>query len=452
MGEALFELGQHLRYKQVKLTPEEIKLLFTCKSKAVREFTFGGLAAATVAWTASKKLNKFVRLNLSGGAAAIFGLWIFSRSLNSCVDHILSQDGSRLQAELATIMVKKYQNDPSMMRLISKQFYSEKVFDDANSDQPTLRWRYRNYFSDNITHGRRTDYSNPQGDSEQASHGDHQSASDSDSRNIQNDSDKKRFAPKQVPMNSNVDSMVDPFDCVFGNTSGEEILLPSWTAFSRRRASFIFLLILSQSLYFFCTTTATAAAAAVTATETAQTMKVHPMPRKRNITVQYSSRNSLSEAQALLGPNHKKLRRLPHVFSRVLELPFRSDADVLVQENPDCFRFVAEADNIGDDVRAHTVEIHPGVTKIVVRESGSVELTLDELELDMWRFRLPESTRPELASAVFVDGELIVTVPKAKGVGNSDGGDGGGEVWGGGDGNGGGGFRGGMGNRLVLVQ
>ena len=98
-------------------------------------------------------------------------------------------------------------------------------------------------------------------------------------------------------------------------------------------------------------------------------------------------------------------------FSCVLELPFRSDADVAVEEAPDCFRFVAETDGIGD-VRAHTVEIHPGVTKIVVRDGGSVELSLDQLELDMWRFRLPESTRPELASAVFVDGELIVTVPK----------------------------------------
>ncbi|BFG13889.1 uncharacterized protein Pyn_36250 [Prunus yedoensis var. nudiflora] len=181
-------------------------------------------------------------------------------------------------------------------------------------------------------------------------------------------------------------------------------------------------------------------------------MKVHPMPKKRNITIQYNSSNPLSEAEALLGLTHKKLRRLPHVFSRVLELPFRSDAEVLVEENPDCFRFIAETDNIGDGVRAHTVEIYPGVTKIVVRESGSAELTLDELELDMWRFRLPESTRPELASAVFVDGELIVTVPKAEGIENSDGGNGGGEVWGDGDGNGNGGFRGGMGNRLVLVQ
>jgi hypothetical protein len=67
----------------------------------------------------------------------------------------------------------------------------------------------------------------------------------------------------------------------------------------------------------------------------------------------------------------------------------------------------------------------------------------------MWRFRLPETTRPELASAVLADGELIVTVPKGEeveeeGNGNNNNGE----------------FRGGMGNnssnnnnaRLVLVQ
>lgn len=95
-------------------------------------------------------------------------------------------------------------------------------------------------------------------------------------------------------------------------------------------------------------------------------MKVHPVPtKKRNITVQYdvnSARNASS-----IGTHHcKKLRRLPHIFSRVLELPFRSDADVEVEEGPGFFRFVAETDGIGGDVRAHTVEIHPGVTKVKV--------------------------------------------------------------------------------------
>ncbi|XP_061354558.1 uncharacterized protein LOC133299137 [Gastrolobium bilobum] len=165
-------------------------------------------------------------------------------------------------------------------------------------------------------------------------------------------------------------------------------------------------------------------------------VQVHSGPRKRNISIQYdmngngngNGRNPLSEAQALLGLTTKKLRRLPHVFSRVLELPFRSDADVSVEEAPDCFRFVVETDAIGD-VEAHTVEIHPGVTKIVVRESGSMEFSLNELELDIWRFRLPESTRPELASAVLVDGELIVTVPKGEGEGEGKGEGEGEDMW-----------------------
>ncbi|PKI39510.1 uncharacterized protein LOC116207234 isoform X2 [Punica granatum] len=171
-------------------------------------------------------------------------------------------------------------------------------------------------------------------------------------------------------------------------------------------------------------------------------MKVHPVPtKKRNITVQYDL-SSARGASAVGSYHSKKLRRLPHIFSRVLELPFRSDADVEVEEGPGFFRFVAETDGIVGDVRAHTVEIHPGVTKVVVRPNGSLELLpLDQLELDMWRFRLPQSTRPELASAVCVDGELIVTVPKGEEEEEEELEDGEGEVW-----------EGGNGNRLVLVQ
>ncbi|KAF4404484.1 hypothetical protein G4B88_005870 [Cannabis sativa] len=46
-------------------------------------------------------------------------------------------------------------------------------------------------------------------------------------------------------------------------------------------------------------------------------------------------------------------------LTRGLELPFRSDADVLVEENVDFFRFVAESEGFDVDV----VEIHPGLTK-----------------------------------------------------------------------------------------
>ncbi|KAF9673724.1 hypothetical protein SADUNF_Sadunf10G0053900 [Salix dunnii] len=145
-------------------------------------------------------------------------------------------------------------------------------------------------------------------------------------------------------------------------------------------------------------------------------MKVHPLPKKRNnVTIRFYDHRGDPLVSSSGGSQHKKLRRLPHIFSRVLELPFRSDAEVSVEENPDCFRFVAETDNNIGEVRAHTVEIYPGVTKIVIRPNGYLELSpLDDLELDMWRFRLPETTRPELASAVLADGELIVTVPKVE--------------------------------------
>ncbi|KAG8370219.1 hypothetical protein BUALT_Bualt14G0094300 [Buddleja alternifolia] len=173
-------------------------------------------------------------------------------------------------------------------------------------------------------------------------------------------------------------------------------------------------------------------------------MRVHQRATKRKIAPGDGPDHFISSQ--MKGNAHKKLRRLPHVFSKVLELPFRSDADVAVEEGPDFFRFIAKIevddDVVVGDVRAHAVEIHPGVIKIVVRNDqrpggcDHVDLSLDKLEVDTWRFRLPSSTRPELATAAFIDGELVVTVPK-----------GGlrcefvdeGEVWGGG-------------NRVILVQ
>lgn len=140
--------------------------------------------------------------------------------------------------------------------------------------------------------------------------------------------------------------------------------------------------------------------------------------RKWNISIAYNMMNPLSQAETLLSMsgfsnNNNKLRRLPHVFSRILQLPLRSDADVSIEEEPTCFRFVAETDSSLGHVETHTLHIHPGVTKIVVRASHSLHFSLDDLHPDIWRFRLPESVVPELATAVFVDGELIVTVPKA---------------------------------------
>ncbi|XP_059302691.1 uncharacterized protein LOC132054739 isoform X2 [Lycium ferocissimum] len=147
-------------------------------------------------------------------------------------------------------------------------------------------------------------------------------------------------------------------------------------------------------------------------------MKVHPVTLRNDIISSFSP-----------ACRQKKLKRLPHIFAKVLELPFHSDADVSIQETSDSLRFVIPTDDdVGNNIRAHIVEIYPGVTKIVIRGDNVFDSSLSGLELDLWRFRLPEVTVPELASAVFSGGELVVTVPKGVDDGGDGVGDGGGRL------------------------
>ncbi|GJY55252.1 hypothetical protein Tco_0454367 [Tanacetum coccineum] len=131
-------------------------------------------------------------------------------------------------------------------------------------------------------------------------------------------------------------------------------------------------------------------------------MKVHPSPLKPKITIRY---NYTPQPTTTTSSRQKKLQRLPHIFTKVLELPFYADAEVTVMETCDSFKFVVDTD-IAGEIGASTIEICPGVTKTVVGEMS------DEVEIDVWRFRLPEMTVPEMATARFSDGELVVVVPK----------------------------------------
>ncbi|KAL8232857.1 hypothetical protein R6Q57_002635 [Mikania cordata] len=152
-------------------------------------------------------------------------------------------------------------------------------------------------------------------------------------------------------------------------------------------------------------------------------MKVHPAPNRRNIAVCYDF-SPQSTATGVIC-RQKKLRRLPHFFAKVIELPFYSDADVSIQETSESLRFVVDTDDdIGADIAAHTIEIYPGVTKIVIGGTRIVSNhvnTDNGMEFDVWRFRLPPSTLPELATASFIDGELVVVVPKVWSDGNDNG-------------------------------
>ncbi|KAJ4832290.1 hypothetical protein Tsubulata_048742 [Turnera subulata] len=129
-------------------------------------------------------------------------------------------------------------------------------------------------------------------------------------------------------------------------------------------------------------------------------MKVHPTTNKRNIaTSLHRGAGTASSSAATTNP--KKLKRLPHVFAKVLELPFHSDADVLVQETPESFRFSIKREDMYDDFEAQVVEIFPGATKILVRETNPEDDDHDGSwadGFDTWRFRLPAMTRPEMVS------------------------------------------------------
>ncbi|PHT37148.1 Stellacyanin [Capsicum baccatum] len=62
-----------------------------------------------------------------------------------------------------------------------------------------------------------------------------------------------------------------------------------------------------------------------------KTMKVHPVPMTLGL--------SPSNASVCW---RKKLRQLPRIFAKVLELPFHSDSDVSILETPDSLRFCYE--------------------------------------------------------------------------------------------------------------
>ncbi|KAL8171153.1 hypothetical protein V2J09_022957 [Rumex salicifolius] len=151
MADALLELAQVMTSKDgtIKLTKDEAQLLLACRSKALRDATLGGAVVSGLVWITTGKLSSFFRTNLVGGLGFISGVWSLNRSVDSCVDHILSLEGTRMKHELARIVVRRYGNDPRKMHLISKHFYSEEVFDDSASDQPRRMFRQRSMYVDN---------------------------------------------------------------------------------------------------------------------------------------------------------------------------------------------------------------------------------------------------------------------------------------------------------------
>lgn len=210
---SLLDLEEVLRSQQDKLSSQEENFLMTWKEKVFSQFAVGAVAGGAIAWSATGNLHKMFRISLAGGAAVITSRWTFKRSFNSCIEQILCMDGSRMQKDLANIMLKRYPNHPETRNLLSKHFYCENVFDDSTSDTPKSRWRYRNNFVESAAHPQRTDESYDPDANIGPEH-------------------------KSVPMNNNgFVAMENPFDCIFGlPASVEEIRRSVPTAPPRRHS------------------------------------------------------------------------------------------------------------------------------------------------------------------------------------------------------------------------
>ncbi|XP_047332106.1 uncharacterized protein LOC124935731 [Impatiens glandulifera] len=146
MAAALLELEQILLSKQVPLTGQESNILMNYKANCLKDLIIGGGAGGIVSWIATGMLNAVIRINVVAGVAAATGVWKFHKTVDSCVEDIISLNGSKIQQLMGNIILENHTNDPWLMQLINKHFYVEKVYDDSSSRQPKLRWRYRNFY------------------------------------------------------------------------------------------------------------------------------------------------------------------------------------------------------------------------------------------------------------------------------------------------------------------
>lgn len=214
---ALIEADESLRFQKVSLTREEAEVLNSWRNNAIRDLGIGMSIASIASWLVTGRLNNFFRANIAAAAGISFGLWRCSKSLESSVEQSLSLHGTRLQREVAGIMVKKYPHDAWGMQLVSKYFVSENVYDDSSSDMPKQRWRLRNFFSANLDSFQRT----VEDSYENATHleGNNMkkpTAGEDSFVSRRKTNQKSDLEQKKVGMTADDDATSDPFDCIFG--------------------------------------------------------------------------------------------------------------------------------------------------------------------------------------------------------------------------------------------
>jgi hypothetical protein len=96
--------------EQEKITPEESRAIVSCHFKALWTAGFASGVGGGLTWQVTKKLKKpkgLERVALAAGVAAstfvVAWNWSSSKYAVSSLDHILSQDATRMQKELVNV-------------------------------------------------------------------------------------------------------------------------------------------------------------------------------------------------------------------------------------------------------------------------------------------------------------------------------------------------------------
>ncbi|XP_010457927.1 PREDICTED: uncharacterized protein LOC104739317 [Camelina sativa] len=141
--------------EQEKITPEELSVINSCYLKALWTAGFASGVVGGLTWLVTKKLiagRVFERRCLAGGVACGSFPTTWDRASSKVavtyLDRILSQEyGTRMQKELANVLVRYNEGEAWRWQLMSKHFYTEAVYGDEGG-KPQMRWRSRTTFTE----------------------------------------------------------------------------------------------------------------------------------------------------------------------------------------------------------------------------------------------------------------------------------------------------------------
>ncbi|VVA90082.1 unnamed protein product [Arabis nemorensis] len=140
--------------EQEKITHEEASALLSCHFKVLGTAGLASGVGGGLGWQVAKRLKMLTglgRFAIAVGVATVsFSVafdWSASTTAVSCLDHILRQDGTRLQRELVNVLVRSNKGEAWRWQLMSKNFYPESVYGDEG-DKPHMRWRRRTTFTE----------------------------------------------------------------------------------------------------------------------------------------------------------------------------------------------------------------------------------------------------------------------------------------------------------------